>query len=81
MYVTLSMYFLGNMIWQVSCMVSRGKYEHQVISLVEDPDQKGAKWVHKGNGLPDIALVEAAAGVLRDVHVSAPAWLGGNSSA
>lgn len=63
----------------VSCMVSPGKFQHHAVSLAETLGGQRAAWVHRGIEVEEQSLIEAARGILRDVHVMNTTWIGGGS--
>jgi hypothetical protein len=56
--------------------MSGGTFVHNVISLVQDHDNKGAKWVYKGEPLAAVSMLEAAKALLLDDGVASPIWIG-----
>lgn len=60
----------------VSCY-SGGKFEHCIISLVEDPDKKGAKWVFQGIPQDEVTMLEVATRILKeDKLIPNACWVG-----
>ena len=59
----------------VSCR-SRGVNEHYTMTLVQDDDMLGAKWMHRSQTLPHVALLETATALLSDKLVVNPQYLG-----
>lgn len=53
----------------ISCLSSKGRAEHFKMPLLEDSDKRGAHWMHRAKPLPELAMVEAAIGLLRDKQV------------
>ena len=58
----------------VSC-ITRNRFAHYKMALVEDPLKKGACWICKGVVLPEVSMIEAATGLLRDKQVPNPIFL------
>ena len=63
----------------ISC-VTKGKYEHYVMVLVERPDKSGAQWLHRSQPLPEISMLEAAVGLLNDKQVPNMQYIGESSA-
>ena len=54
----------------VSVLTPGGKCEHFMMNLVEDADKRGAQWVHRGESLRKVAILEAAMAMLADKHIA-----------